>query len=134
MRPPSQPPTSAWRWVRAEQPRRPKSPMSSWWPIGLTAALRPRRSPRVLAAPPIGGQVRLDHRRMLPDVDRLRAVADGMDMLDSYRLDGELHADRAFLEDVVLPHEKEEDAVLYPIVAPADRRARPNRHHEPGAS
>lgn len=80
-------------------------------------ALRPRRSPRVLAAPPIGGQVRLDHRRMLPDVDRLRAVADGMDMLDSYRLDEELHAVRAFLEDVVLPHEKEEDAVLYPIVA-----------------
>jgi hemerythrin-like domain-containing protein len=54
---------------------------------------------------------------MLPEVDRLRTVADRLDSLDSYRLDEELRAVRAFLEGVVLPHEKEEDAVLYPIVA-----------------
>ena len=80
-------------------------------------ALRGRRRPTVLAPPRIGGQVRLDHRRMLPEVDRLRSIADRMDALDSYRLDKELRAVRSFLEEVVLPHEKEEDAVLYPIVA-----------------
>jgi heavy metal translocating P-type ATPase len=80
-------------------------------------ALRARKRPTVVAPPRIGGRMRMDHRQMLPEVDRLRAVADRMDGMDSYRLNVELMTIRSFLEDVVLPHEKEEDAVLYPIVA-----------------
>ena len=85
--------------------------------LNALRALRERRRPTVLAPSRIGGQMRLDHRRMLPDVDRLRKAADHLDSLDSRHLFDELRAVRSFLEDVVLPHEKEEDAVLYPIVA-----------------
>jgi heavy metal translocating P-type ATPase len=60
---------------------------------------------------------RAEHRDLLPAVDRLRDVADRLDWLDRAKGRAELRDVYDFLVEKLLPHEREEEEVLYPIVA-----------------
>ena len=50
-------------------------------------------------------------------VDRVRAVADGLDRLPPPLALAEVAAVHRFLTERLLPHEEAEDALLYPVVA-----------------
>ena len=65
----------------------------------------------------VGAQVRAEHRQLLPRIRALRALADGIDRLSPARAREELLLAQAFLVDELLPHERHEDAALYPQVA-----------------
>jgi soluble P-type ATPase len=57
------------------------------------------------------------HRELLPEIDRLRRVADRLDSFSPAEARHELELVRKFLEEDLLPHEKHEDRTLYPTVA-----------------
>jgi heavy metal translocating P-type ATPase len=59
------------------------------------------------------------HLELLPVIDRVRQVADGLDALSPEAARRELAALRGLLEERLLPHEAADDAVLYPLVANA---------------
>ena len=65
----------------------------------------------------VGKRFRADHRRLLPGVGRLRAVADQLDRLNRTQALVELQQVSAYLNDDLLPHEEAEGATLYPVVA-----------------
>lgn len=67
----------------------------------------------------ISRQYRTEHGLLLPDVDRLRSVADRLDELPARVAQRELAELRRFLEERLLPHERTEDATVYPLVARA---------------
>jgi len=67
----------------------------------------------------IGSQYRTEHGLLLPDVDRLRAVADRLGELEPRAAKGELADLRRFLDERLVPHEQTEDATVYPLVARA---------------
>ena len=58
-----------------------------------------------------------EHGRLMPEVDRLLALADRLDTLPVSEARQELESLRAFLQDELVPHEKEDEKVLYPLVA-----------------
>jgi soluble P-type ATPase len=62
---------------------------------------------------------RAEHGVLLPEVDRLRAVADRLDELPARAAKRELADLRRFLEERLVPHEQSEDATVYPLVASA---------------
>ena len=62
---------------------------------------------------------RADHQSFLPEVERLRAVADRLDTLAPAAARADLLALRRFLEDELVPHETSEDRTVYPLVAQA---------------
>ncbi|HTQ80805.1 MAG TPA: heavy metal translocating P-type ATPase, partial [Thermoanaerobaculia bacterium] len=62
---------------------------------------------------------RQEHGRLLPEIDRLRRVADRLDELSPQAARRELTELRRFLETRLVPHEQEEDATLYPRIARA---------------
>ena len=83
-------------------------------------ALRALGGGRRRQAPTGGGlsqRYRAEHGVLLPDVDRLRAVADRLDEVPSNAAKLELESLRRFLEERLLPHEQTEDATVYPLVA-----------------
>jgi heavy metal translocating P-type ATPase len=65
----------------------------------------------------LGQQYRDEHRLLLPEVDRLRQVADRLEDLSPAVARRELQEVRTFLEEKLVPHEQEEDASVYPLVA-----------------
>jgi len=65
----------------------------------------------------VGKRFRADHRRLIPGVGSLRAVADQLDRLDRTQALVELRKVSVFLNDELLPHEEAEGATLYPVVA-----------------
>jgi hypothetical protein len=81
----------------------------------LGAGRRRRRG----AGEEIGDRYRLEHGLLLPEVDRLRAVADRLDELAPRAARRELAELRRFLDERLLPHERADDATLYPLVARA---------------
>jgi hypothetical protein len=58
-----------------------------------------------------------EHTRLLPDIDRLRSAADRIDLMSDPEARTELRGLRSFLEDRLLPHERNDEAVVYPMVA-----------------
>jgi heavy metal translocating P-type ATPase len=62
-------------------------------------------------------QYRDEHRLLLPEVDRLRQVADRLEDLSPAAARRELQEVRTFLEEKLVPHEQQEDASVYPLVA-----------------
>jgi heavy metal translocating P-type ATPase len=62
---------------------------------------------------------RAEHGLLLPDVDRLRTVADRLDEMPPQEVRRELADLRRFLDERLVPHEQTEDATLYPLVARA---------------
>ena len=75
-----------------------------------------RRRPRPGAAA-LGERFRAEHRELLGVVDRVRAVADRLDLLPPAEALAEAAAVHRFLVDRLLPHEQAEDTLLYPLVA-----------------
>ena len=64
-----------------------------------------------------GALVRQEHRELLPRIRGLRQLADRLDRLAPAQAADELRAARRFLVEELLPHERREDASLYPAVA-----------------
>jgi iron-sulfur cluster repair protein YtfE (RIC family) len=67
----------------------------------------------------LGRRYRAEHGLLLPDVDRLRTVADRLDEMPPQEVRRELADLRRFLDERLVPHEQTEDAILYPLVARA---------------
>jgi hypothetical protein len=86
--------------------------------LNALRALGGRRE-RPAAAAGIGQRFRAEHVDLRPEVDRLRLVADRLDVLPAAEARRELLAVRRFLEDRLVPHERHEDATVYPLVAAA---------------
>ena len=64
-----------------------------------------------------GAQAKEEHRELLPRIRALRGLADRLDSLPPEQAAAELRATRTFLVAELLPHERREDASLYPAVA-----------------
>jgi len=75
-----------------------------------------RRRPRPGAAA-LGERFRAEHRELLGVVDRIRTVADRLDLLPPDEAQAEAAAVHRFLVERLLPHEQAEDTLLYPLVA-----------------
>ena len=83
-------------------------------------ALRALRGPRTALRPPgtdVAERFRLEHREFVPELQRIRALADRIDRLPPDTMETELAAVRAFLVDRLPQHEEEEEAAVYPVVA-----------------
>lgn len=76
-----------------------------------------RRKRRDDGAEALGQLYRDEHSLLLPEVDRLRQAADRLEDLDPAVARRELQEIRTFLEEKLVPHEQEEDASVYPLVA-----------------
>ncbi|HET6815522.1 MAG TPA: heavy metal translocating P-type ATPase [Actinomycetota bacterium] len=77
--------------------------------------VRRRRPPGASVA--LGQRFRAEHRELLALVDRVRAVADGLERLPPPQALAEATAVHRLLAERLLPHEEAEDALLYPVVA-----------------
>ena len=65
----------------------------------------------------LGERYREEHASLLPKVEMLRLVADRLDQLGPPALRVAVEALRAFLDHDLIPHERQEDATVYPVVA-----------------
>jgi len=75
------------------------------------------------------------HRTLRPQVAELAALAARLDVIDPAQARRELEAIRAVLEDELLPHEREEQRVAYPLIVEMLGREDPTgplvqTHHE----
>ena len=64
-----------------------------------------------------GRQVLLEHASMEPETGKLRSLADEIGRLPRATARSRLHEVKRFLNDQLLPHEREEEQHLYPVVA-----------------
>jgi heavy metal translocating P-type ATPase len=69
------------------------------------------------AAVRVGMQIREEHREFMPEVQRIRQVADRLEQMDPQTAREELEKIHRFLVDELIPHEAEEDASVYPAIA-----------------
>lgn len=65
----------------------------------------------------LGERFREEHASLLPKVETLRVVADQLDRLAPEAMRSALEEVRLFLEHDLIPHERQEDATVYPVVA-----------------
>lgn len=65
----------------------------------------------------IGLRFRDEHEKLMPEVRRIRYVTDRLDTMPPETALSELKEIHTFLSERLLPHEKAEDAVVYPLVA-----------------
>ena len=63
-----------------------------------------------------------EHRELAPGIEQLRVAADALGAEPTEHAMAAVHAARRFLDDRIAPHERSEDAVLYPVVAEAHGR------------
>ncbi len=61
--------------------------------------------------------LRDEHRELLPQIERIRRVADSIGVVRADVLRERVHEVHDFLSRELIPHAKAEDAVLYPVVA-----------------
>ncbi|HET9480651.1 MAG TPA: heavy metal translocating P-type ATPase, partial [Candidatus Polarisedimenticolia bacterium] len=82
-------------------------------------ALRALGGGRRRRVPPEAAEAGFDreHRKLVPELERLRAAADRLDLLPPQEARDELVAIRRLLDEEIVPHERSDEAVLYPIVA-----------------
>jgi heavy metal translocating P-type ATPase len=65
----------------------------------------------------LGERFRAEHVELLPLIDQMRLVADRLDYLEPRSALAEIERVHIFLVEKLLPHEQEEEAAFYPIVA-----------------
>jgi heavy metal translocating P-type ATPase len=87
--------------------------------LNALRALSAGRRRRHVGDEELGERVRAEHRDLLPLVDRLRSVADRLDTLAPAAAKAELAEIREFLGERLLPHEQNEEEVVYPLIAAA---------------
>jgi heavy metal translocating P-type ATPase len=76
-----------------------------------------RRRPVPPPAAALGARFQAEHRELLVEVDRIRSVADRLDVLPAAAALAEAREVHRFLVERLLPHEQAEDELLYPAVA-----------------
>jgi heavy metal translocating P-type ATPase len=59
-------------------------------------------------------ELRVEHERLIPQLDRLRQVADALDMQSPSEGLRSLHEIEGFLVEEILPHEANDERVIYP--------------------
>jgi heavy metal translocating P-type ATPase len=64
--------------------------------------------------PELSDELRVEHRRLIPQLDRLRDVADALDTQPSAEALRALHDVERFLVEDILPHEAHDENVVYP--------------------
>jgi hypothetical protein len=90
--------------------------------LAILNALRALKQPRTVAAREpravsFGRQFRSEHDVLLPEVKRMRFVADRLDSIPPLEARRELLDVHRFLVTQILPHERDEDSQVYPAVA-----------------
>lgn len=90
--------------------------------LAILNALRALKQPRMAAsreprAASFVRQFRSEHDVLLPEVKRMRFVADRLDAIPPLEARRELLAVHRFLAMQILPHERAEDSSVYPAVA-----------------
>lgn len=87
--------------------------------VNALRALRPDRQTRGRAGPgtDVGERFRAEHQEFVPDLQRIRAVADRLEVLTPAEAAEELERIRWFLLERLVQHEQEEESVVYPVVA-----------------
>jgi soluble P-type ATPase len=64
------------------------------------------------------GEIRAEHQALRPIFDQLRGLADRLDVDDRAAIGAELQAVGRVIRDQLLPHEQDDEARLYPEMAP----------------
>jgi hypothetical protein len=64
-----------------------------------------------------GEQCRAEHRKLLPEIKRIRYIADRLDVLPAQAARAEVEKIHEFLTESILPHNAGEEATVYPAVA-----------------
>jgi hypothetical protein len=86
--------------------------------LNALRALQDYRSKQQRQVPPgFGEQCRAEHRELWPDIKRIRFIADRLDVLPAKTAQREAEEAYTVLVEKVLPHNKAEEATLYPAVA-----------------
>jgi soluble P-type ATPase len=87
--------------------------------LNALRALRDTRSRRRTdrATFEAGIRIRDEHREFMPEIHRIRQVADRLDRVEPRIARQELEKVRLFLVDQLLPHERAEDEAVYPAIA-----------------
>jgi hypothetical protein len=67
--------------------------------------------------PALAERFRAEHSELLPFVNRLRIIADGLETFDAGTAANELRAIHEFLVNRLLPHEEAEEKTFYPKIA-----------------
>ncbi|MFL5736606.1 MAG: heavy metal translocating P-type ATPase [Actinomycetota bacterium] len=83
----------------------------------LRALRGDRRGPMPSTSSDVGERFRVEHREFLPEMNRIRAVADRLDRMPPSEALAELELVRVFLLERLVRHEEEEEAEVYPVVA-----------------
>jgi hypothetical protein len=68
-------------------------------------------------SPSLTKRLREEHDELMPKLDSIRDTADGLDTMTSSEAMGALDQMRALLVDEILPHEAEDERVIYPQVS-----------------
>ena len=77
------------------------------------------RVPRVPGWSELGGRLRHEHRDLEPVLAGIRPLADRLGSMEPRAALAELESTRAFLVDDLVPHEREEDRDVFPLLAKA---------------
>ncbi|MFA7249864.1 MAG: heavy metal translocating P-type ATPase [Dehalococcoidia bacterium] len=100
-------------------------------------ALTPMRRPRMRGNVSLDliRELRQEHRVIDAGVDRLREVADQLEGQDNAAVERLLDEARALIDDVLIPHEREDERRVYPLLGQAIRGDDPlgtlsRAHHE----
>lgn len=83
----------------------------------LTEGKRGEIKPADAEAARMGLRFKAEHEQLLPEVKRIRYVADRLDEMPPEQALQELKELKQFLSGQLIPHEKAEDEVVYPLVA-----------------
>jgi len=83
----------------------------------LTDGRRDEIKPADAEAARMGLKFKAEHEQLLPEVKRIRYVADRLDEMPPGKALQELNELKQFLSGQLIPHEKAEDEVVYPLVA-----------------
>jgi soluble P-type ATPase len=86
--------------------------------LNALRALSPGRRPATdTEGPAVAQHFRLEHRKIVPELECLHRLADVLDTLPPPEALRELGEVRTFLTERLVPHEAEDDRILYPVVA-----------------
>ena len=62
-------------------------------------------------------RLRAEHEVLIPAIDQIRMVGDRLDEVPPERAGRELHDVLQFVEEVLVPHEENDDREIYPVIA-----------------
>jgi hypothetical protein len=84
-------------------------------------ALVPARRPRAVAAisDELAEQLRREHLELIPQLERFRRLAEFLPDLPPHEVDAELREVVRFYQQVLLPHERADESVVYPALGRA---------------